>query len=427
KLLTNFRLNIMNFLKQKISYKLVLETLYYFIEDLEPEFIDLEELIEDLMRYLLLSPDEISMPIHIREKALEIIENLIENGYQTSFSKIAEYMDIDNSLITREIAKINARYNAFWRVEKNFNKMGLYTYLIIIRFDNKDEIYDLLIKKIGEIKYTFDIFTGSNEKYVYLYTILQSPHLLINNLIYEFDKLVKEKKIISFDINTITKRSFYSSFVQQALNPSIENIQNLLENKILYKKLELWNTDLFNDKKRIDFKTQNEKLLEFLSVLLYSHLTGNKIFGVRIEHIYKFFEKHNINPKDMVLITNFMTNLEKEAIDMNLLDYRLQVAKSRLNTSNSLIIKLIKPPERNDIEKIINSLLCFGISIVMESYDCIFISIIGPTNDCLVYKSVHQFLNKSKIPFECFIIESIIRKYVPYHILYDYENKKWLI
>ena len=135
---------------QAISYQLIRSTLLHFIEDIQYEELDADELFDYILRYLSNSSEEIVSPLRLKERTLEILETVVELGFAGSISQIAESLGLVSSTISKELNQFATRYLAKFRVEKNFYKLGLHYHQIIIRFEKDNN--DVTTKMIDELK-----------------------------------------------------------------------------------------------------------------------------------------------------------------------------------------------------------------------------------------------------------------------------------
>ncbi|MHA1531987.1 MAG: hypothetical protein ACTSR6_08315, partial [Candidatus Heimdallarchaeota archaeon] len=89
--------SLIEIINQGTSYVMLYNTFMSFIEELEPEEIDPEEVLDDLSRYLSKDPEVIAAPIYIQRKTYEVLRNLIKFGFDTSANTIANAMNANQS------------------------------------------------------------------------------------------------------------------------------------------------------------------------------------------------------------------------------------------------------------------------------------------------------------------------------------------
>ena len=409
---------------QGITYKLIYNTYLHFIEDIPINELDVEELVNDFSRYLSNSPEEIAAPIQFKDAVVIVINELINLGQTASAVEIGKNLRMNHSTVTKHLTKIVSRYNASWRREPNWMGLGLHTYLILIEFSkDKNSEREELAANLLDIPYVFELFDGENSDSIFLYSVLYCPHSVINNLTFKIEKMVNEKTIKSFEIKPIKNRLFKTSFVHPQIKPTLSNNEKLINGKIPIQKFNLWNTnENFNSKDQLDFDIRS---LKFLSILISKAITTKGFYGVWLSELSEFLSENNIDPKDTLEATNFFNKMQNIAVEKNLLDYRLSISPSILNSHEQLVIKIICDPESDSAYRLIDDLSVFGWVVILHSYDELYMSINGLNYQDALSELISRFLEEKKIEFSMFSIKSRLLRHVPYNELYDFENKKW--
>jgi DNA-binding MarR family transcriptional regulator len=411
---------------QGITYKLIYNTYLFFIEDIPVNELDAEELVNDFHRYLSSSPEEIAAPIQFKDSVVIVINELINLGHSTSAVEIARNLRMNHSTVTKHLTKIVSRYNASWRREPNWMGLGLHTYLILIEFSkDKNSEREDLASNLLDIPFVFELFDGENSDSIFLYSVLYCPHSIINNLTFKLDKMINEKTIKYFEIKPIKNRLFKTSFVHPQIKPALSNYEKLINGKIPIQKFNLWNTiEIFNitSKDQLDFDI---RLLKFLSILISKAITTKGFYGVWLSELSEFLTENNIDPKDTLEATNFFNKMQNIAVEKNLLDFRLSISPSILNSHEQLVVKIICDPESDFAYRLIDDLSVFGWVVILHSYDELYMSINGLNYQDVLSELITGILKEKKIEFSIFSIKSRILRHVPYNELYDFDNKKW--
>lgn len=413
---------------QSITYELIYKTYLFFIEDIPLNEIDVEELVNDFHRYLSSSPEEIAAPIQFKDSIVIIINELINEGHNASAITIAKNLRLNHSTVTKHLTKIVSRYNASWRREVNWIALGLHAYFFLLKFSkSKISEREALAKDILDIKYIFELFDGEDEDSIYLYSALYCPHTVIDNLTYKFEKLKNNKTILDFEVKPIKNRHFRTSFTNPQIKPSISNYNKLLDGKLPIQKFVLWNSkDAFNEKE-IDQLELDKRLLNFLSILISKSVTTKGYFGVWLSELNDFLVANEIDPNSTLDATNFFNRMQNIAIEKGLLDYRLTITPSILNSHEQLFVTLKSNPDLDSTLRIIDELSIFGWIGILHSYEEVFLYINGLNYQDKLVNHITEFLDKKNIEFRVISHKSRLLRYVPYSLLFDYKNKKWII
>ena len=185
-------------------------------------------MLDDLNRYLSNDPEVIAAPIYIKKKTFKVLQNLIKFGFNASANTIAKEMNANQSTITRQIAKISSKFYAVWRLEKNYSKLGLYSYIIIIRYPTDNEsVMNKIYEDLIEIKYFREFYEGKNSKYNFHYAVIHCPHLISERIAKKLSKYKNHGFIDSFEIKIIKDRAFKTNIVFKSFKPVFSNFTNL--------------------------------------------------------------------------------------------------------------------------------------------------------------------------------------------------------
>ncbi|NPD90583.1 MAG: hypothetical protein HGN29_17870 [Asgard group archaeon] len=410
---------------QGVTYELIYKTYLFFIEDIPKSEIDAEELVSDFNRYLASSPEDIAAPVQFKDAVVIVINELINLGHNTSAVEIAKNLQMNHATVTRHLTKLVSRYNAYWRREYNWKKMGLHTYLLLIKFSKDGTIHREEISKLLEnIPYIYQLSEGENSEHIYLYTVFHCPHSTADNLSYSLEKKQNEKIINSFEIKPIQRRVYRTAFVHPKIKPTLNNYEKMISGRSPLQKFEVWDNSVF-DSKAIELDNSNENLLGFMSILLNKSITTKGYFGVWLDKLEDFLLGNNINPKDTLEGTSFFNELQKKAIEKQLLDFRLTISPSRMRSVERLIIRVKCKPDSDTTFRLIEELSIFGWMVILYSYDEIFLLINGLNFKDKLTELLATILEEKDLDFEFLSIKDKLIRHIPLNELFDYKNKRW--
>jgi len=419
----NYLLTIV--VNQNITHKLIYNTYLHFIEDIPLDEVDADELINDFQRYLSSSAEEIAAPIQFKDSVMIVINELINIGHNATAVEIAKNLRMNHSTVTKHLIKIVSRYNAYWRREYNWKKMGVHTYFLLIEISKEnDSVKENITKEIQEIPYIFELLEGENIEFHYLYAVFHCPHSTADNLTFALEKKLNDKTINAFEVKPIQRRVYKTAFVHPKIKPTIANYEKLLAGKTPIQKFVSWDSKDF-ETESIEFVESDYSLLKFMSILLNKSITTKGYFGVWLKELEGFFVENNVDPNDTLEGTNLFNKLQKTAISKKILDYRLSISPSILYSHEKLVIKIICNPDSDSTYRLIDDLSIFGWIGIMFSYEEVFLVINGLKHNDSVTKLIKSFLEEKKLEYELFSAKSIFSRFVPFNELYDYKNKKW--
>ena len=219
---------------------------------------------------------------------------------------------------------------------------------------------------------------------------------------------------------------FKTAFVHPNIKPSFTNFEKLLASRSPIQKFVLWDNKDFASHP-ILFNESDQSLLTFISILLNKSITTKGYFGIWLSELTAFQKQHNIDINDTLTSVNLLNELQKKAIDKELLDYRISISPSKMHSLEKLVIKIPCKPDSDTTYRLIEDLSIFGWLVVLYSYEEIFLVINGlKFNDSLT-ELIASFLMEKEIEHEIFSAKSKFARFVPYNDLYDYKNKRWKI
>lgn len=416
--------SLVEVIHQGTSYKMLHNTFLSFIEDIELDDIDSEEILDDLRRYLSKEQEEIAAPIFLKRKTLDILKCIIKHGSNTSASKIADVLEINQSTVTRQITKLSSKFYTKWRLEKNYAKMGLHSYIMIIRYPIENEfnlnvIYEDLIK----IKYFREFYEGKNDQFHYQYAVIHCPHLISEKIAKKLLNLKQQGQIHSFEIKLLKNRIFRTTIVNKPFKPNFSNFKKLINNEISSEKLVLWDINQHKDlnKELIDKKDQN--VLRYISFIVSKSLSQFGLFGSHVDELQDFLIENNYDLNKIPECLTFLNKIQNRGIELGIIDYRINISLTGTATSNLCLFKINN--SMNKFDDIIEKISYFGWMITLKTLDCIYFIVLGLTYNNPIADKIKKIILANGYEFECFSCKPKKFRYVDYNMLYDFSSNKW--
>ena len=420
--------SLIEIINQGTSYKMLLNTFNSFIEELKIEEIDSDEVFADLRRYLSNDAEEIAAPIFLKKSTLDVFMKLIKYGFETSANKIAKTLEMNQSTVTRQIAKLSSKFYARWRLEKNYSKLGLYSYILIIRYPTDNEsVMNEIFEDFIKIKYFREFYEGKNNKFNYHYAVIHCPHLISERIAKKLSKHEDYGLIDSFEIKIIKDRIFKTNIVSKPFKPTFSNFTKLINGEISSKKLSLWDMDHHKNKEKELYEKKDENILNFISIVTSKSLSQSSLFGVHIKELQSFLEENVLSLKNQSECQTFVNKLQNQANEMGLIDYRFIISLTGVASSNLTFFRINSNQESKEIDALIDKISVFGWSLVIKSLDCVYFLYLGPDYEHSLSKHIGCIIEESGFSFECFSVKQKIFRFVDYNLLYDYSSQKWLL
>ncbi|MHA1367602.1 MAG: hypothetical protein ACTSP5_14495, partial [Candidatus Heimdallarchaeota archaeon] len=413
-------------LKESVSYLLIINSYLNIVEDIDE--IDEDEILQAITRYLAKTSEEIVFPIYMKENQKKILYHLTQLGYDSTLNDIAALVGVDESIISKELKKLDSRFRAKWYIEKNWYKLGLHSYLLIIRFDpklknNVQKMLDYLEKN----HYFYVIWTGENNDFKYVYSVFHTSHFISERLAARLEKFQKEGSITSFELKSITERTYSTTVLNEHHKPSLETYEKLFARKIPLEKILLWSTKKFDDRNPEDFDIKDNVLLKFLSFFKNKSITSYDVFGVYLPGFNEFLEENEINPNNMVESVTFFKNNENTVKKRSLFDYRFEITLTDIRSAGSLVVRIKLNPEDKRAVDFLEKITIFNSQIIIKSYNDFFIVIAGLKFNHFLTDLIKRELTKANIEFEIFNIKSAFHRNIAYDELYDFKSNKWAL
>ncbi|MBD3189911.1 MAG: ArsR family transcriptional regulator [Candidatus Heimdallarchaeota archaeon] len=426
-LLLNLRSLIDKIVNQGISYQTLLDTFKKFIDEDIISQINIEELVNDLSLVFSNNPLEIAAPIYLPKRTADILEKLVELGFKTSTTEIAESLEINQSTVSRHIAKLSSRYTAKWIIERNWAKLGLETHLLLIRLPlGKANRLASLIEELLNYRYIYNIFEGRGKDYLYIYTVIHSPNLLIKIISKKLSLYQKKGYVSSFLFKRVFNRLYYMGITSNYFRSTISDLIKIINDEISVTRINLWDNNWHQDEHFAQLDSKDKPLLRFLSIIQSDSLTSYGNYGCFLPELKRFLEDHNLNINSLSEALSFINNLQKRALDRELVNYRLTLAISRPFSQVFLVIRIMNVQTADSKNNIINKFSKFNVIFLQLEKEIILI-IIGLSFDHKMSSILVELVREMGYKTEFFSIKYRINRFVPYHQLYDYQSGKWFI
>ncbi|NHJ03413.1 MAG: hypothetical protein EAX90_01200 [Candidatus Heimdallarchaeota archaeon] len=419
--------SLIEIINQGTTYKLLYNTYINFIEDVPFEEIEIDEVLNDVYRYLSNKPEEIAAPITLKENTANVLSELVRLGFNTSTSELAKVLGVNQSTIARQIAKISSKFYARWRLEKNYEKLGLHSYILLIRIplSNENQL-DFVSEELLKVSYFQQYYEGRGNECFYQYSILHCPHIVAIRIENKLEKLVKNKVISSYEVKEIFDRIFSTTIVNKTFKPTISNFKQLLNKKIPYKRILLFNNEYHSNRVREIFDEKDIQLFKFISIIISKTASKYGLFGTHYQYLIDFFEENGLDLNNQPECLTFINRLQNIAYNRGIFTYRFNISLSGIANSDLLIIRLIENSNRDTIKKFLDKVSCFGWTFLGITLDENYLHILGPNYDHFLTKLIEEIIRKNKIKFEIFSVKVKTFRYVDYSQLYDFQSQKFI-
>jgi len=413
---------------QAISYQLIRSTLLHFIEDIQYEELDADELFDYILRYLSNSSEEIVSPLRLKERTLKILERVVELGFAGSICQIAESLGLVSSTISRELNQFATLYQAKFRVEKNFYKLGLHYHQIIIRFEkNNNDVTTKMIDELKSIQYIGEIYTGIGDKFSYVYCVTMCPYIVAENLSYKLQRYQKNNLISNFEVKPTKNKIFKTTLIGSDFRPNINNYKKLLSGEISCLKLKTWDNSRFEDDIASRFSANESKLLRLMSVYQSNGIVRYNDYKVFQTELLAFLEDNGYDPKKYQECISFLNDIRNILLDRHLIDFRLQLIPTSLSGADRVVLKINCNPEDPEILSLLERLSVFSYIVIYIGFEDVIFSVFGLNYLHPITKLLITEIEESGFELECFSMVSKVWRYVPLEKLYSYQDGKWFL
>lgn len=415
-------------ISQTISIKLIRNTYYHFVEDTPFDELDYEEILDYFIRYLSDSPEEIISPIRLKNRTLQVLQKIVEFGFTGTTPQIAESLDINTSTISRELNQIAARYNAKFRVEKNFYKLGLHHYHTIIRLEkgNNNSITKI-IEMFKSIRYFGEIYQGSNENLNYIYCISLCPEIVAENLRFKLKKYRKSNVILSFEVKPASNRIFRTALIGRDFKPSLVNYRKLMNNEISCLKLTTWKNTNFEQDVSVKFKPSDKNMLRFLGIYQSNGIVNFNFYKVNVAELNEFLEENGYNPRNQQECITFMNRIRNTLLKQKLIDFRLELTLTNKTLKDRLVIKIKCNPKDEKITSLLERLSVFSWILIFIGSEDVTFSVYGLDYKHPISKLLFEEIENEGFEYEYFSKRIKVWRNVPLGQLFSFQDKKWFL
>jgi hypothetical protein len=415
-------------ISQQITYQHLFETFLHFLDETSLSEIDEGEILDYIYRYMSNIPEEIIAPIRLKKNTLQVVEKVIKLGFDATAKKISSILGRDHATIFREFNRIASRYKAYLKVHKNYHKLGLHFYYILIQLSkDKEDNFTRALNELNKDRYVGLIFEGENKSSRYIFSITLCPHFVSDSLGNKFENFLKNKVITSFEIKPIRNRIFMTSFIEDRFEPSIENYGKLLNEEITCTKLKTWDDNNFQKAPPMRFTEKEDNLLRAMSIYRSHSLVNPQSYRGFSAQMKKFAEDNNVNVNELDDYLGFMNVLRNQLLENNLIDFRLELTVTYLAIADQLIIKVNCNPDDEKVQTLMNKLSIFSSIFFIVYHDGIIIKIIGLNNGHEITNLIEDLLINNELEFETFTVNQKPLKYIPFNELYHYKGNKWAL
>ena len=419
--------SLIEIINQGTTYKMLYNTFINFVEDVPTEEIDIYEVINDVYRYLSNKPEEIAAPIALKENTTNVLSELVKSGFNTSTPELAKILGANQSTIARQLAKISSKFYARWRLEKNYDKLGLHSYIVLIRipFSNENQL-DFISEEMLKVSYIQQYYEGKGDENFYQYSIFHCPHIVANRIESKLEKLARNKIILSYEVKEVFDRIFSTTIVNKAFKPTINNFKQLLNKKIPYKRILLFDKEHHKNRSVDTFDEKDMPLFKFISIIISKTTSKYGLFGTHYQQLIEFFEENKLDLNNQPECLTFVNRLQNLAFERGLFDYRFNISLSGTANSDLLVIRLIEDSNKESIEELLEKLSCFGWVFLGKTLNEYFLHILGPNYTHPLVELIEKIIEEKKIKFEFFSVKVKKFRFVDFSSLYDFQSRKFI-
>ncbi|MCF2144296.1 MAG: hypothetical protein K9W42_11405 [Candidatus Heimdallarchaeota archaeon] len=413
---------------KRIPFKLILDTFHFFVND-PNEIVGKElEILEEFNDYLSFKPEQIIAPIRMRKITLQVLKGILQQGINATLSNLEQLLKLDYTLISKELVKLANIHNAKFWVEKNFYKLGLHYYTIIIKLkESKRQITETIEKDLLENPYIDIIYQGSPISPQYFYALMLCPHVLANSLEKRMEKRQNQGFLDYFEIKPLKDRIFMTALVEKNFKPTIESFKELLDGKRECVKLVTWNNCFLQEELPHKFTFNEKRLLKFISIYRSHSLTNPSLYsGFGIE-LQEFLKENNIDFNQIENFLSFMNKLRNDAIEKDLINFRLVLTPPVVSLKDLLIIKIKGENETSKFKELIDQLAIFSWIGYNITFDGMLVRVMGLDSNHKIAKMLCDFIIEKGYTLEAFTVRQKVRRYVPLDELYSFEAHLWKI
>lgn len=171
-----------------------------------------------------------------------------------------------------------------------------------------------------------------------IYSNLSCPYLVADNLERKLERMEFSKRISSFRLLPVKVIENYMGFVKESFAPKLTNYELLLAGKISVERLQIYNTEWFEDKEVLSFELNEGVLLEFVALLISNSLSTS-FYGVWSLELKKLLKSKGMKISEHERIMSYLNKLQNQTLELELFLYSLRISL-QLRSSHSLHLRL---------------------------------------------------------------------------------------
>ncbi|MFW9923067.1 MAG: hypothetical protein ACFFDW_07230 [Candidatus Thorarchaeota archaeon] len=370
-------------------------------------------------------------PIFLNKKQVQIIECLLEQGEENgSSSNVAKTLNMTRSPVRLQFMHLNETYSTYWRAEINYEKLGLFNYFFKIVVSNEQN-FNIILNKLVSEKYLRSIFTGKINNSLVLYSpALICPFIVGENLGAYFEKLSRDNLIEDYTLQLVRGRQYFTTITTHPIkSPTLKTFSSFLENEKNNLRKYVFSTEekKYSHEDLYDLTHIDDNLLFFLSIIRGKSLQKAR-YHMLVSELPLLYEKNKIKISDVDAQTYFLNQIEIRAKRRNLLNYKLYM---RNFATRGVDVCIIEIPTINqsfdELQKLISKLRIFSYLTQMNLFDRIILALPSITHEHPVVQLIKRVILQSPFEASYYTIRLNKSNFVPYHDLYDFESKKWII
>ena len=372
---------------------------------------------------------DLALPIEMKSRYFQIVKLLLELGYQEGTAKnVGEKLDLQHDVINTAFKEMANDFVIFWRPQINYLLLRIYPFAFRVTLSDKKH-REFFVQELRKIKYisTLNEDTSTNE--CLFYSLIYCPHIVHNQFQELLEKLLKKGILKDYFFSMVKHRVNKWSLTDIHITSSEDSYEGLFTNPELFK---LHSYEVFNETYTLSDMPQtkqaffDETVLAFLSILRGRHLTKGS-YGVYVTELYDLCNKNEVDIKNSVKVTSFINQLDIRCRRLEILDYYL-LAWKKTPYAGSLFFELIIDLENQEIIDYLSRLEVFGTLTKLVFYDRILLIFVGMASDHPFRSFVEKKLQEKNIEYFVYATLAVddFKNYPNYHLLYDFNENKWV-
>ncbi|NHK29815.1 MAG: hypothetical protein FK730_00590 [Asgard group archaeon] len=415
--------------RKRVDFSLVFNKLVDILKGNNVNESTITNLFSSWVYTTTIKDEEVIAPIVIGKKLIPVIDYLIEHGYDSKVSEIAQFLNKHENSIRYQIRQISSYYFAFWQPKINYEKLKLHNYFLKINLVNNNHL-DQLKELLLNIPYNKSLYTGISDENNILYSpSFISPHFVAESLEEKLMRFERKNQIKDFTLQLIGERYHYTTITTSSRSklltePTIETFKKLFDEHHSNLPLEKYIfshsirdiSPVFDDSSILDYN-----LLYFLSFLQQKYLLGGR-YGGWVHELPKFYEVNNLTSTNVEEVVNFLSQIETRVRRREILSFSLYI---RPPTNRGQNVLIFETPLKNDRTDIIDKIRIFPRLFQFILHDRFVFIIPGISHKHPVKKMIQRIFEQEGVESIFYTINLAKSRFVPLHDFFDYEEQKW--